>query len=74
MYFEILTPLDVVSSGGLAFVTLGLGVSGEIAVPAHDDSSAGRLVPRWERGLISSSSSSAASSTLLVALLIQAVS
>ena len=49
MYFEILTLLDVGSSGGLAFVTLGLGVSGELAVPAHDDSSAGRLVPPWER-------------------------
>ena len=49
MYFEILTLLDVGSSGGLAFVTLGLGVSCEIAVPAYDDSSTGRLVPSWER-------------------------
>ena len=73
MYFKILTLLNVGSSGGLTFVTLGLGVSSEIAVPAHDDSSAGRLVPPWERGLISSSSS-AASSTSFVALLAQAMS
>ena len=72
MYFEILTPLDVVSSGGLAFVTLGLGVSGEIAVPAHDDSSTGRLVPPWEWQLVSSSSS-VASSISLVSLLIQSM-
>ena len=72
MYCEILTLLNVGSSGGLTFMTLGLGVSGEIAAPAHDDSSAGRLVPPWERGWVSSSS--AASSTLLVALLTQAVS
>ena len=73
MYFEILTPLDVVSSGGLAFVALGLGVSGEIAVPAHDGSSTGRLISLVSIRLISSSVSTS-SASWWISSLIQSVS